>query len=125
MDKKYNAEFTDQVIPVTKHAERAIRAGICFHMELLFSLDLHNPEMNALLTGCGFSEIPVLANAKVYSIKQTTAFLPDEDTIRQYGKAIEESYPCVRSARFIGFRELEMREAAYTENREEDENMPS
>ena len=125
MDKKYDAEFTGQTIPVTEQTGRAIRAGICFHMKLLFSLHMENPELNDLLRGCGFSETPVLANGKTYMISQTVPFLPDEETIMQYENAIEETYANVRKAHFIGFRKLEMREAVYTESEKEDEDAPS
>lgn len=90
-----NSKKEMEVIPMRESVEIFRNAGVAFEMKLLFGVRVSLPL------------VPDANTEVVHSLTQTTQFIPDEETIKKYGKAITDSVMkdgiFKGECRFIGF----------------------
>lgn len=68
-----------------------IREPILYEMSIRFVADVDIPSITDMLNQCGFNEHPVVPEAIKLNIAQTIPFIPDEKTLEEYAKVLENT----------------------------------
>lgn len=63
-----------------------------YHMRLRFVADVGLTDLNNMLQTCGFHETPIAQKLLDLSMEQTVTFIPDDETLKEYAQAIQDSY---------------------------------
>lgn len=83
---------------------------VFYKMSIRFVLSLAPKDINNFMHDMGFTESIAVKNAKTVSIEQIVDFIPDNETLNQYSKAIKESYTNkameIIDAKFDGYNYL-------------------